>query len=280
MDTNTLIELYANNLKHTQKQYYISNAYNMYPHTEQQRELIKTYYIADKKQRLQRVRHLINNTTLKNSILIAKSKEDEYKKSIIHKKTFADEYEENTMFYGCWNELSSKRMLEIECYIQEITDHANTLNEKDTNKAINYLIDQQFTYHIGIFDNEANDLKYRNEYNNFIYDLLQLKINEISKMIIEPIQETINKLIRKPLIWNADKDTIGTLFGLLYKAKIITGTKADLNRSLTAIFNNLSDTTLKKNLELSSSVKEGKTYHDTETVELVKNWIEYLKKQL
>ena len=45
-----------------------------------------------------------------------------------------------------------------------------------------YLIDQQYIEHRKVFDHPKSDLLYYKQYNNLIYDIIQNKINEISKI--------------------------------------------------------------------------------------------------
>tara|TARA_R110001606_G_C15227324_1_gene634739 strand:- start:489 stop:950 length:462 start_codon:yes stop_codon:yes gene_type:complete len=141
-----------------------------------------------------------------------------------------------------------------------------------------YLIDQQYIEHRKVFDHPKSDLLYYKQYNNLIYDIIQNKINEISKTTIDTLREPIKSTVKKPLIWNAQKNTIGTLFGLLSNNGFIEGNKTDIVRGLTDMFDNLSASSLTDNINLKVNKSEAKTNYDKQTTELLKDWLYYLGK--
>lgn len=261
-----------------------SNYWQMYVNRdgfELQKELNKTYYIKDKKQRLSKVRELLNipKKTHKNPVIIEVS---EY--NLIFENGFegyTKELEKNAdnLFYNTWVEKSNKRSLEIEIYLLEIYENADTLQKKSEYDAICYLIDEQFKIHKNILDEPKADVIFRAQYNCIICELILKKIREINTLEIEDIRESIQKTVKKPLTWNAQKNTIGTLFGMLLQNGIITGTLPDVSKGLTALFSNLSESTLMDNLNLKINSADNKTLYDTETETLLKDWIECLKNQ-
>ena len=107
---------------------------------------------------------------------------------------------------------------------------------------------------------------------------MQLKINDILKNNEppQPITELI-QLNKKPLYWNANKYSLGTLFGLLHQHNIITGSKADIIRVLAGSFQNVSKATLKDNLNFKKNEDEGKNYFCIDTPDLLTDWIAFLE---
>jgi hypothetical protein len=260
-----------------------SNYWQMYVNRdgfELQKELNKTYYIKDKKQRLLKVRELLHlkKPSHKNPVIIEIS---EY--NLIFENGFEGYTKElkknaDSLFYNTWVESSNKRALEIEVYILEIYENADTIQKKSEYDAICYLIDEQFKIHKNILDEPKADVIFRAQYNCIICELILKKIREINTLEIEDIRESIQKTVKKPLTWNAQKNTIGTLFGMLHNAGIIQGSKADLIRGLVSLFSNLSETTLKDNVNLKINTNENKILYDEETETKLKDWIAYLSK--
>ncbi len=258
---------------------YKSTSYLMYVdkgNKELQKQLNKTYYIQDKKERLKQVRNLLkNNIDTEHNTYVSKGNIPNWEK---HGFKSLDEYYElqnESMFYNIWVEVSNKRALEIEVYVQTIYGKAENLLQSNEYDAICCLIDEQFKSHKKVFDDPKSDYAFRFQYNQLIYDLLQKKINEIVKTPVDDIRLTINT--KKPLIWNAKKTSIGTLFGMLYNSEIISGTKEDLKRALTSMFSNLSENTLHDNLNLKIVKNENKILYDTKTEDQLKDWVKYLK---
>ncbi|TCI85321.1 hypothetical protein [Tenacibaculum sp. M341] len=264
---------------------YTSNAYSMYvfidneKKNELNRELTKTYYIEDKKERLKKVRELLKNND-DNRLGVTVTTPSISKFELIEELGFENidtfiEQQNKSMFFNVWVEVSNKRALEIEVYINDIF---NNLEKENSNyDKICYLIDQQYIEHTNIFDHYKSDVLYREQYNSLIYDILQKKINEISSFSIKELRRPVESTVRKKLAWKASKTSIGTLFGLLHKHGIIEGAKVDINRGLTDMFSNLSKETLTDNIALKENHKEAKINYDIKTKELVNEWIEYLK---
>ncbi|MFA7444537.1 MAG: hypothetical protein WCY89_01190, partial [Flavobacteriaceae bacterium] len=71
--------------------------------------------------------------------------------------------------------------------------------------------------------------------------------------------------------------SIGTLFGMLHNANIITGTKEDLIKAVSSMFGNLSESTTKDNVNLKVNSNDNKTLYDVETEKLITGWVKYLK---
>lgn len=258
---------------------YQSDLYSMFvdkPNKEQQKELNKTYYMKDKSERLKKVRELLkNNDDAKANCYVSSPTLPNWQDYGFKSLEAFYKLQNKSMFLGNWLEVSNKRALEIEVYVQTLYKEADKLFEKSEYEAISYLIEQQFTEHKNIFDNAKSDYAFRFQYNNLIYDLLQKKINELASVPIDDIRKTLKT--KKPLTWNSKKSSIGTLFGMLHNAKIIEGSKADIIRSLSAMFNNLSESTIKDNVNLKVNTNEDKCLYDKETEHKAKDWISYLK---
>lgn len=259
---------------------YQSDTYQMYvngsTYRDLQKELNKTYYIEDKKLRLLEVRKLLKDVN-RPKVHVSKGVLPDFKGlGFTSIKDYLDATNKS-MFFGQWMELSNKRKLEIEVYVLGIYDIANTKAESSKYDAICYLIDEQFKEHTGVFDNEKDDFVYRGQYNQLIFDLLQKQIAEINNIEVEDVREQIKAAQNKSLEWVAQKTIIGTIFGLLYNAKAIKGTKADLNRALVAMFPNLSKNTVHDNLNLKINTYEQKVLYSEQTEKLLKDFIEYVK---
>lgn len=257
---------------------YSSFPLKMTPKTTQYRELEKARYIKDKRERLKKVRELLKDEN-NNGVHVERGGIIDFKKSGFQTFEAYTQKKSNGMFFNVWVEISIKRELEIECYLLDIFDKADELAKTDEYKAINYLIDEKYKNHTGLFDKETDDFIYNDEYNELIYDLLQNKINEISKTEIIPIGDTIRKVTKKPLTWNANKNTIGTLFGMLHSVGIIQGNKTDLVRGIGSLFSNLSEATLRDNINLTFKQSENKPLYDEETEKMLKEWVSFLVEQ-
>lgn len=277
---NLIREIYDKGLKGNEV--FVSNGYNMEVLTDFQKEIKKTYYQTDKKKKFERVRELVKNHKVKVYI----NKGINFQNDII---AYCNEQglnyselvqNENRFFYGCSVSVSYVRELEIENYVEQIFLEAEQ-KLKDNNGepyiAICYLIDKQFTKHINVLESQKHDLIYRSEYNQLIYELIQDKINKISKIEHVPISENIRNKINKGLNWKAPKMPIGTLFGILRKEGVIEGSVADIAKSLSAMFTNLSESTLKDNINLKEDKKEAKFKYDLKTVDYIDKWVKYLK---
>ncbi|MCB4807136.1 hypothetical protein LG651_02655 [Tamlana sp. 62-3] len=260
---------------------YQSARYCMYvdkPNKELQKELNKTYYIENKTKRLKKVRELLkNNNDFKLNTHVSKSKTINWENYGFESLEEFIKLKNQNMFFGNWVEVSNKRALEIEVYILGLYDNASKIfgKNKSSFDTICFLIDEQFKEHKDVFDDPKSDIIYRTQYNHLIYDLLQKKINEFVNIPIDDIRETL--ITKKPLVWNAKKSSIGTLFGMLHNAKIIDGSKTDMIRGLTAMFDNLVESSVKDNVNLKVYTAENKCYYDEETENNANSWVEYLK---
>lgn len=259
---------------------YSSQDYEFYVNTgnwEKNKAFTKTYYIDDKKNRLDEVRELLKgNNDLENKGTVTHPKLPNWKNYDFEDFEDYMKAKQTSMFYNVWVEVSNKRKLEIEFFIETLYNEMDRLN---TNyDKICFLIDQQYKEHKGVFDHEKSDFLYREQYSSLIFDILQKKINEISNTNFKKLREPVKSTLKKPLIWNAQKNTIGTLFGLLSKNGFIQGNDTDIIRGLTDMFDNLSEHSLADNVGLKVKRSEAKTNYDKQTAELLKDWLNYLKK--
>ena len=265
---------------------YKSIGYLMTQKTDTQKELRKAKYIENPKERLKRIRELLPQES--EGVSIERAEIPPFKELGFNDFKEYERYVKKIggMFYDCWVEFAYKRELEIFCYLQDIKTKLHEY-KNDFEKTC-YLIEQQHTEHTGIFDNKKEDYVFRDEYRAIIWDVLQYEIDlinnkkdvSIREQTETEIQTAIKTAIKKPLQWNADKNTIGTLFGLLHEKKIIQGTKTDIVKVLATAFNNLSEKTLTDNVSLKINTAENKTKYDTDTVEKLSDWVNHLKTQL
>ena len=184
------------------------------------------------------------------------------------------------LFFGClW--ASIKRELEVKCYLDDIIKVAEEKSKNNQYDAICYLIDQKYTYHKNILDNPKDDFIYREEINNIIFDYLQLKVNEISEQQPPQPQPFAPIVPKKPFKWNANKKSLGTLFGVLFNHGIITGNKDDFKRQLITLFEGAPSLSYLNDLINLSSDKtnpnEPVPKYCADTEELLTDWIEFLQ---
>lgn len=242
---------------------------------EPHKALFKAKYIKDKKLKMLEYRRILGQQTAdlgnkppRENISFPNDCFDTYKE-------FTDYLSENRLFYNIWGETANKRRFEIEVYIEDIINLVNEFT--DETQQINYLIDEMFKYHRDILDEPKADLAFRHEINALIFKCLQIKINEINTTPIMDIGVQVANAQNRYLQWNAQKNIIGTLFGLMYKSGAIKGSKADLARAICAMFPNLSENTLMDNINLKIDEAESKTKYDTETEKMTADFITYLK---
>lgn len=258
---------------------YSSQDYEFYVNIsnwKQNKAFTKTYYIEDKKKRLDEVRGLLKgNNDLKNKGTVTHPKLPNWQDYDFENFDDYMQLKQTSMFYNVWVEVGNKRKLEIEFFIETLYNEMDKL--KTNYDKICFLIDQQYKEHKGVFDHEKSDFLYRGQYSSLIYDILQKKINEISNTKFEQLREPIKSTMKKPLVWSAQKNTIGTLFGLLSDKGFIKGHKTDIVRGLTDMFDNLSKHSLTDNVNLKVNKNEAKTNYDPNTSKLLVEWLEYLK---
>lgn len=269
----TLRELYRENKNVETTEKYYSVHYQMTRFDEDHKELDKIHYIKDNKDKLARIRQILSKKVVSSGYVPPRDNDNW--------QTYYSnypEYEEATkkgLFFGCWVWLGLKRELELQNYLDAIVEKADKLAKTDETTAINYLIDEKYNYHTGILDVPKDDFIFRGELNQIIFDYLQLKINDITNDVepqpFEPIQP------KKPFKWNGNKQSLGTLFGMLFNYKIIEGNVSDFQRQLLELFQNAPATsTLKDNIYLK--IDGDKKKYCTETEDLLTDWITFLAK--
>ena len=174
-----LKKLYTEGLKEGR---YESLEYNMTRFDETHKELSKTLYIADRKEREKRLRELVPNERKNRGSALVPRREQPLTYEQIGFESAADyaKYlKTKKMIYNNWVWLSFKRQTELENYIIDRFENAEQL-KPDPFKAICYLIDEQYKYHTGVFDDPIADYIFRDEYNQYFFDAFQQKIREIS----------------------------------------------------------------------------------------------------
>lgn len=256
---------------------YFSLGYNMTRFNELYRNLNKAQYIPDKIEQQERIRELLKDPKDTSGYVAPRQPQKTYEDLGFDTYDEMQKHQNSGMIFNNWVWVSYKRFLELENHITERLQQADTLAD-DQYMAICFLIDQQYNYHTGIFDDPQADYIFSGEYNQFIYDVMQLKINEIAKLKTAPIDKVMREIVKKPLKWNADKQIIGTLFGVLKDAGIVEGTQKDIAKGLSGLFSNLSESTLLNNLKLKENTTENKVYYSKETERIVKGeLLDYIK---
>ena len=240
------------------------------------KELHKAQYIRDPQERMEKFRELLKNKSPKHKAYHVPNREQRTYKDVGFKN--AKEHEkyvnDNNFIYGQIEWFAYMRFLELENYINDIIKQANEKINK-LHDAISFLIDKQFEYHVNVLSEQKADFVFSNEYNDFIFDALQIHINELAKIETQPIQDFSNKL-RKKLVWKPKKNILGTLFGLMVNEGIIKGSKTDVARALNSMFG-IPESTILDNMSLKNYKAENKIKHDKETIKLTHDFIRYLK---
>lgn len=265
-----------NNGQKEDKKYFSVGYYMINEFTEQYRELEKCLYIKDLDEKESKLKELLKNGSGSHFERVNRNpykdaeelglSEDEYNK-----------WKEEPFIYGAWVWDSIKRETILHNYINKILQTADKLaREKGEYTAICYLIDERFKWHGDLFDNDIENYFFSEECTHFIFDVLHLKEAELAK--ISGISVSSFEMPKiKPLRWNANKTALGTLFGILHKEKIITGTKVAIQKGLFSMFENLSYGTLEDNVGLKMNEAEGKIKYDVKTEEAVQEWLKHLK---
>ncbi|OWP84996.1 hypothetical protein BWK59_02520 [Flavobacterium davisii] len=173
-----------------------------------------------------------------------------------------------------------RRIWMLEIYIEEIIETFSNIYKNDKYEGICYLIDEQYKVHKNVVSCLLEDVFIRAHVNYIIFEALEIHLKSIDDISTEKAQEFIYKRKYKKkssLKWNANKNSLGTIFGVLHDAGIIQGNKTELARELANMFNNLSETTLIDNIGLKTDKKNSKPKYDTKTEDLLFDWIAFLK---
>lgn len=230
----------------------------------------KARFITDKKEKRDELRRL-----LKAEKTTPKKREVNQWQTVFNNYDDFEKYSaNNTLFYGNDVNLSSKRLLEIEVYTLERLKKLEDL--KETEK-VDFLINEMFKVHVNILDEPKADFVFRNEINALIFKVFETKLKELSKIEVMEFNEQMSKAVNRSLSWNAQKNIIGTLFGVLHEAKAIKGTKADMIKAICAMFPNLKESTIKDGVNFRVYKAENKYYYSRETKELLTGFSEFLK---
>lgn len=212
----------------------------IYPKDEQEREFKKAVYIEDKRQKLDRIREVIAmhpDRFKKNA-----GEDEKYNTAFLEairdesKREEIGQLQSMGLFYG-WAKQAYKRRLELEIYIDSILDECKKKQSKQ--EKINFLIDKQFDSHNDVYDNDLENLAFKEETEARIIDELQEEIRKITGR-----NEVVQQVEIKPIQWGLDQSILGTVFGVLVDEKTISGNKAECLRHLVNMFENVKETTL------------------------------------
>lgn len=264
---------YANR-HNTETNKYQSEYYGLFI-DEYHRDLYKTHFLTNTTERLEQVKQLVqkyepeelqcyvNHNSIHPQINPFKSVKEQI------------EYEKNTaLFYLISINISYKRTLEITVYIDELIQSIELLTS--VQQKINTTIDKMYQIHTGVLDDPKADFVHNGEINALIYDILKQYLYTIQKPQIIDVSQQITTATKGSLKWNAQKNIIGTLFGLLHKNGAISGSRANVEKALCSMFPNLSISTIQDNIKLKVDPNKGNQY-DTETENTLSDFIDYLK---
>lgn len=266
---------------------YVSDAYNMVNFdTNMDENLEKAFYIESDTKKRDRLRELLKDKGSKRTVRKRSPREDfnNWKKYFDNELEYTKYLKYERLIYNTALWVSIKRELEIKTYLDDIITKANEIAKDETEyqySVICYLIEQKYKWHEGILDVPKDDYIFREEINQIIFDYLQLKINEISQRKPPEQTEFIARVPKKPFKWNANKKSLGTLFGVLFNHGIIEGNKVDFRRQLEALFDEAPSFAYSNDLISLSSDKSDpenpKPKYCKKTEDLLADWVEFLQ---
>lgn len=136
-------------------------------------------------------------------------------------------------FYGAWEVKASLRAYEITLVVQNILKEVEQEINNDFYTGICFLIDKQFTWHRNVLSDKEDDLTFRDEYNNLIWDILEKKRFEIKEMLDIDVNEApLNKSNKT----NLTQKQIILLCRYLEELKVFTPIKIHQDATNQALF--------------------------------------------
>ncbi len=277
----TLNAIYDKGLKNN---CYVSTAYQMITEfTPMYRELEKCLYIKDLEQKNERLKELLNGN--KQGTFFVRHNRNPYKSAedlgITEQEYRSWKRQKMMKNANIWD--IERRATALFCYTNKILKRAEDILKKtgNTYTAICYLIDERFKWHGNIFNNKIENYFFSEECTHFVFDVLQLKEVELSKLERPPLED-FTLPTKKPITWNSKKKILGTLFGVLQQNGVISGTTTDIAKALAVLFEGESSTTLQKSIYLNpiTDMETTKVFHDEQTVKMLASWIKYCKDNL
>lgn len=277
-------EIYRNNDGVKKSQKYSSPSYSMQIFNETILNLEKAFYNPDVIQKRDELRKWTKNLqgVWVNVNRHREPTSEEWSKYFESYLDYiqANEDKRALLYTEVWT--SIKRETELQIYLDDILKEADEKARTDVYKAICYLIDEKHKLHRGILDEGKADLLFREEINAIIFDCLQLKINEISQQQPPEPKQYAPIIPKKPFKWNANKKSLGTLFGVLFNHGIITGNKEDFKKQLVTLFEGVPSVSYLNDLIYLSTNKDDPNTpvpkYCKETEEQLTEWIEFLQK--
>ncbi|WKS95892.1 hypothetical protein [Riemerella columbina] len=273
-------EIYRNNEGVKKDNKYSSPSYSMQIFNETYINLEKAFYNPDIIQKREELRKWAKKKegVWENANRHREPTPEEWGKYFDHFSDYIEAGRNESLFFGVDVWTSIKRETELQIYLDDKLKEADKKAETDIYEAICYLIDQKHTLHKDILDEGIADLLLRDEINAIIFDCLQLKINKISDQQPPEPQPFAPIIPKKPFKWNSNKQTLGTLFGVLFNRGIIEGNASDFQTQILALFENApAKTTLADNINLK--VSDGRAKYCENTEVLLKDWITFLKEK-
>ncbi len=277
-------EIYRSNDGVKKSKKYSSPSYSMQIFNETVLNLEKAFYNPNAIQKREGLRKWTKNLqgVWVNANRHREPTSEEWGRYFSHYLDYIEAGKNESLFFSTNVWTLIKRETELQIYLDDILKEADEKAQTDVYKAICYLIDEKHKLHRGILDEGKADLLLREEINAIIFDCLQLKINEISQQQPPEPQPYAPIIPKKPFKWNANKKSLGTLFGVLFNHGIITGNKEDFKKQLVTLFEGVPSVSYLNDLIYLSTNKDDPNTpvpkYCKETEEQLTEWIEFLQK--
>lgn len=159
-----------------------------------------------------------------------------------------------------------------------------TFYERELNKRLSreftyldWLIEGNFPVNLNI---DLTRLNFVDEMSELLTIKYIAELLENDKELNQLADSAFANVTIKPMKWNANKNAIGTLFGLLLKEGIITSSKTNIARFLAKYFPELSEATLTDNIGLKTKQTEGKVLYNKDVEKETGALIRLLKEQV
>lgn len=246
-------------------------------------ELLKALHTKDKRASLAILERTLMNykneiKTIGGGVLVNFTYDEHKKRKIINERYKGESefykiqergFRYGNMFYVVYHTTI------LDVYALDLLENIENKFKGDKLNHIYSLIDLFGIRHKGVLKDAFFDELFEDEYNGYIIDKIQ---DEIDKVSHTKSDDFVIEQELKPLTWNSNKNTLGTVFGLLIKEGIISGTKESVNKGLRQLFPEFKESTLRDVLSLKVD-NDNVLQYCKDTEKQLFEWIEMLKAQ-